>query len=259
MTVSIQEHSHRHSSAIVWLLASKYFWLLGFVVVSALLAGAGVLAAGIIKPTRYDTAMATRDLRPALHKTGLRFGAPAYLRLFKQESALEVWLQASDGRFRLFKTYPVCAWSGSLGPKLRQGDHQAPEGFYDVGKSQLNPQSRFHLAFNLGFPNAYDRANGRTGDFLMVHGNCVSIGCYAMGDAAIEEIYTLVTAALTHGPTSVPVHIFPFRLTEAALAAQRDNRWHSFWQDLQPAYEQFEQTRQVPRITVAQRRYRMVP
>lgn len=128
-----------------------------------------------------------------------------------------------------------------------------------MSQSQLNPNSRFHLALNLGYPNTFDRAHGRTGDFLMVHGNCVSIGCYAMGDAAIEEIYTLVAAALAHGQASVPVHIFPFRLTEAALAAQHQHRWHGFWQDLQPAHTLFEQTRQVPRVTVQQRRYVVLP
>lgn len=251
--------TRHHSSGTSWLLASKYLLAFGLVLGLAVLTGAGVLAAGIIKPARYDAATVERALRPALDRVGLRFGAPAYIRIFKQESALEVWLRATDGRYRLFKTYPICAWSGSLGPKLRQGDNQAPEGFYNVGKSQLNPNSRFHLAFNLGYPNAYDRAQGRTGDFLMVHGNCVSIGCYAMGDAAIEAIYTLIAAALTLGQRAVPVHIFPFRLTEAALAAQHQNRWHSFWQDLRPAYTSFEQTRQVPRFTVWQRQYVVRP
>ncbi len=231
----------------------------GFVLGLVALARVSVLAADNIKPTRYDAAAVERLLRPALEKTRLLYGSPVYLRIFKQESALEAWLKAPDGRYRLFKTYPICAWSGSLGPKLRQGDNQAPEGFYSVGKSQLNPNSRFHLAFNLGYPNAYDRANGRTGDFLMVHGNCVSIGCYAMGDAAIEEIFTLVAAGLAHGQTSVPVHIFPFRMTEAALSAQRQNSWHDFWQGLQPAYTQFEQTRLVPRVTIGKRRYMVSP
>ena len=249
----------RYSSVIAWLLASKYLLAFGLVLGLAALAGAGVLAAGIIKPTRYDAAAVERELRPALVRQGLRYGAPAYLRIIKQESVLELWLAAPNSRYRLFKTYPICTWSGALGPKLRQGDNQAPEGFYTVGKSQLNPNSRFHLAFNLGYPNAYDRANGRTGDFLMVHGNCVSIGCYAMGDAAIEEIYSLVGAALTEGQHAVPVHIFPFRLTDAALTAQRQSRWHSFWQDLQPAYALFEQIRQVPRVTVSQRRYVVTP
>ncbi len=255
----MHQNLNRYSSCIGWLLASKYLLVFGFALGLVALTPESILAAGIIKPMRYDAAAVERALRPALEKTQLRYGAPVYIRIFKQESALEVWLQAQDGRYQLFKNYPICAWSGSLGPKLRQGDNQAPEGFYNVGISQLNPNSRFHLAFNLGYPNAYDRANERTGDFLMVHGNCVSIGCYAMGDAAIEEIYTLVGAALVHGQARVPVHVFPFRLTKVALSAQRQHGWHDFWQDLQPAYTQFEQTRRVPRVTIAQRRYVVSP
>lgn len=248
----------QYFSTIAWYLTRKNFLIFGFTIGLVVLTCAGVLAANIIKPTRYNVALVARELLPALDKLELSFGTPAYIRIFKQESALEVWLQAPDGRFRLFKTYTICAWSGALGPKLRKGDNQAPEGIYSVRINQLNPHSRFHLAFNLGYPNAFDRASGRTGDFLMVHGNCVSIGCYAMGDEAIEVIYTLVKAALTHGQPSVPVHIFPFRLTAAALAEQRNNRWHSFWQDLQPAYEQFEQTRQVPHVIVSARGYRVL-
>jgi murein L,D-transpeptidase YafK len=206
---------------------------------------------------RADAA-ATR-VRPALERDlaalGLRFGAPAYVRLFKQDSELEVWLEGADARFVLFRRYPICTWSGALGPKQKQGDNQSPEGFYRVAAGQLNPASRYHLAFNLGYPNAYDRAHGRTGDFLMVHGNCVSIGCYAMGDAAIEEIYTLVAAALASGQRAFEVHAFPFRLEDATLAARRDSPWHPFWRELQPAYAQFERTRQVPRVRVQDGHY----
>lgn len=203
-------------------------------------------------------AAATR-VRPAIDRDlatlGLPFGSPVFLRVFKREKVLELWLRAGDGRHLLFRSYPICTYSGDLGPKQRQGDNQAPEGFYSVGAAQLNPLSRYHLAFNLGYPNAYDRAHARTGDFLMVHGSCVSIGCYAMGDAAIEEIYTLVAAALDRGQKRIDVHAFPFRLDDAALDAARHSPWHVFWSELKPAYDAFERDRKPPRIRVRDAHY----
>lgn len=194
-----------------------------------------------------------RDLAPL----GLKLGAPAFVRIFKREAELELWLANPAGDYRLFRTYPICRYSGALGPKQREGDNQAPEGFYRVARGQLNPASRFHLAFNLGYPNAYDRARGYTGDFLMVHGNCVSIGCYAMGDAAIEEIYTVVDAALRAGQPAFEVHAFPFRLEAAALAAEHASPWFDFWSGLQPGYDAFERTRRPPRVAVQGQRYRI--
>ncbi len=194
-----------------------------------------------------------RDLAPL----GLQLGAPAFVRIFKREGELELWLGSPAGDYRLFRTYPICRYSGALGPKQREGDNQAPEGFYRVARGQLNPASRFHLAFNLGYPNAYERAHGYTGDFLMVHGNCVSIGCYAMGDAAIEEIYTVVDAALRAGQPAFEVHAFPFRLDAAALTAERTSPWFDFWSGLKPGYDAFERVRRPPRIAVQDGRYRI--
>lgn len=188
----------------------------------------------------------------------LRYGAPVFLRIFKGEAELELWLQAANGKFVLFRTYPICKFSGDLGPKQREGDNQAPEGFYSVGPKQLNPMSQYHLAFNLGYPNAYDHAHGRTGSALMVHGNCVSIGCYAMGDAGIEEIYTLAAAALRAGQGAFDVHIFPFRPSVAALAANTASPWHAFWLELAPAYAIFERERVPPGVSVRDGRYRIV-
>ena len=142
---------------------------------------------------------------------------------------------------------------------MRPACNQAPEGFYRVAARQLNPNSRFHLAFNLGYPNAYDRAHARTGDFLMVHGACVSIGCYAMGDDGIEEIYTLAAAALRGGQRYFDVHAFPFRLERADLDAQRDSPWYLFWNELEPAYARFEEDHRVPRIRVDGGHYQLEP
>jgi murein L,D-transpeptidase YafK len=205
---------------------------------------------------------AARRVRPALEAdlaaAGLRFGAPLLLRIFKAESELEVWVD--DGaRFRRFRTYPICTYSGALGPKQRQGDRQAPEGFYTVGAGQLNPASRYHLSFDLGYPNAFDRAHGRTGDYLMVHGNCVSIGCYAMGDAQIEQIYTLVAAALRGGQRRVDVHAFPFRFDAPPRRDWRAGEWGPFWSELEPAYFAVERTGKPPVVRVVDGHYRVAP
>lgn len=197
-------------------------------------------------------------LEADLQKAGLHYGAPVFLRIFKREKELELWMQGDSKDYVLFRSYPICTYSGELGPKLRQGDGQAPEGFYRVALGQLNPASRFHLSFNLGYPNAYDRAHSRTGNFLMVHGNCVSVGCYAMGDDGIEEIYSLVAAALRAGQSAFDVHAFPFRLDAASLDAQRRSQWHGFWSELKPAYDAFEATRQPPRIGVVAGHYQLV-
>ena len=185
-------------------------------------------------------------------------GQPVFLRIFKEEGELEVWLRGAQS-YALFETYPICAWSGALGPKLKEGDGQSPEGFYFVPASALNPASRFHLSFNLGFPNAYDRAHGRTGSFLMVHGDCVSIGCYAMTDAKIEEIYGLVEAALREGQPFVRVHAFPFRMTARNMARHAASSWIEFWTNLKEGYDSFERTGRPPDVTVRDLRYHFEP
>jgi len=185
---------------------------------------------------------------------GLQLGAPVFLRIFKLESELEIWM-AKDGRFQLFATYPICLWSGRLGPKLKEGDLQAPEGFYEVGPEQLNPNSRWHRSFNLGFPNDYDRAQGRDGSFLMVHGGCQSIGCYAMTNDVVDEIWRLVTAALDHGQPRFQVQVFPFRMTARNLKAREDDRWAGFWGDLKTGYDAFERTHVPPSVSVCDGRY----
>ena len=199
----------------------------------------------------------TPQLKIDLAAAKLAWGAPLFVRIFKRERMLELWLGRSDGSFQRFRSYPICAYSGVLGPKTREGDGQAPEGIYQVALAQLNPASRFHLSFNLGYPNAYDQAHGYTGSALMVHGNCVSIGCYAMTDPKIEEIYTRAEAALRAGQRNFKVHAFPFALSEAALAAEQGNPWYSFWRDLQPIYQQFDTTGRVPEVTVRGKRYQL--
>ena len=167
---------------------------------------------------------------------------------------LEVWRKA-DHDFHLAESIPVLAWSGELGPKLAEGERQAPEGFYEVTADALNPASKYHRSFDLGFPNAFDRSHGRTGSHLMIHGGDESVGCYAIGDEAIERVYDLVESATARGG-SVAVHCFPFRLTAPNLMVRSDSEWIEFWQyDLAPAYLWFETTRRIP---VVDERYRLV-
>jgi murein L,D-transpeptidase YafK len=194
------------------------------------------------------------SLQQALKEKNLTLGAPVLMRIFKETGELEVWLQAGK-QFRLFKTYKICYFSGKLGPKTKEGDLQSPEGFYSVTPQQLNPNSRFHLAFNLGYPNAYDRAYQRTGDALMVHGNCVSIGCYAMTDKQIEEIYTIAAAALNAGQASFQVQALPFHLTNHHLALHQDAQWLTFWQNLKVGYDAFEKTKIPPKVSVKNKQY----
>lgn len=197
-------------------------------------------------------------LRNDLVAAGMELGQPAFIRIFKEERELEVWLRTGQS-FELFRVYNICNFSGALGPKLKEGDRQSPEGFYMVDLAAMNPNSNYHLSFNLGFPNAYDQANQRTGSFLMVHGDCVSIGCYAMTDAGIEEIYLIVEAALSSGQESVAVHAFPFRMTDERLTAEQANEWYEYWQNLKSGYDIFESLRVPPGILVSDNAYAFVP
>ena len=187
-------------------------------------------------PVPFDRSRLHADLAAQ----GLRLGNEAFVRIFKREHRLEVFVRQDGGRFVLFRGYDICTYSGGLGPKLEEGDRQAPEGFYRVAHAQLNPNSRHHLAFNIGFPNAFDRSLDRTGSFLMVHGGCSSIGCYAMTDAQIDEIYAITEAALAGGQQQVDVAIFPFRMTETALSAEAGSQWAPFWRNLKQGFDLFE-------------------
>ncbi len=196
-------------------------------------------------------------LTQRLRAIGSDWGAPVFVRIFKRESELEVWARTGDGTYALVNIWPICAYSGELGPKLREGDGQAPEGIYHVGAGQLNPLSSYHLSFDLGYPNGFDRANARTGSFLMVHGSCVSIGCYAMTDDSIDEIYSLVAAALTKGQPQVQVHALPFRFASNWERDYATSPWRDFWRDLAVIDARFEADRIPPDVRVRNRRYRL--
>jgi len=196
------------------------------------------------------------DLTRELAEHGMRYGNPVFIRILKEEAELELFVQeVGKETFKLFRTYDIVAMSGRLGPKEREGDLQAPEGFYYVPPRRMNPHSRFHLSFNLGYPNTYDRAHDRGGSHLMVHGNRVSIGCFAMTDRKIEEIYTLCHAALANGQKFFRVHAFPFHMTAGRLEQARSSKWHPFWKNLRQGYDFFEENKFPPDVQVTGKRY----
>ncbi len=211
----------------------------------------GVSSGDSVPPAERQLPASTQAL---LAIKGMKQELPIFVRIFKEESEFEVW-KLKDGRFQHFRTYPICAWSGTLGPKVQQGDRQAPEGFYTVSRAQMNPHSLYHLAFNIGFPNTYDQANGHSGSALMVHGDCKSAGCYAMTDAYIEEIYILAREAFNAGQTKFHVQALPFRMTAANMQRHRDNPWYQFWVRLKEGYDAFEATGKPPIVKVCAKQY----
>lgn len=203
-----------------------------------------------------------RDLAPIPAKTlalisdkGMDPGAPIIMRSFKKEAEIEVWKLGRDGKYALLKAYPMCRWSGQLGPKIREGDRQAPEGFYDVTAAAMNPKSSLFLSFNIGYPNAFDRSHGRTGSHLMVHGACSSQGCFAMTDEAISEVYAIAREAFASGQRSFQFQSYPFRMTAENLAKHRADSHFAFWKNLKEGSDIFEVAGQVPTWTVSGGRY----
>src|SRR6201746_160316 len=191
----------------------------------------------------------------AMAEKDMDLQSPMLVRLFKQEAELEVWKQDRSGRFALLKTYPICRWSGDLGPKVREGDRQAPEGFYAISPAQMNPQSQYYLSFNTGYPNAYDSALGHTGSQLMVHGDCSSRGCYAMTDEQIAEIYSLGRESFFGGQKSFQFEAFPFKMTPVNMAKHRNNPNMPFWKMIKEGYDHFEVTKQEPKVDFCEKKY----
>jgi murein L,D-transpeptidase YafK len=233
----------------------RYLRPAGRVLALAAFGGALSACAGSLGPAPAHLTPLPNDTVMLLGKKRMEAKAPIFIRVYKEESELEVWKLRDDGRFYHLKTFPICNWSGQLGPKMREGDGQSPEGFYTIAREQMNPNSKYHLAFNLGYPNPFDKSNRRTGDALMVHGGCGSSGCYAMTDALMEEIYALVREAFDGGQEVVHVHAFPFRMTKDNMKRHAKSQWAGFWRTLKEGYDYFELTRQVPSVAVCNRRY----
>jgi murein L,D-transpeptidase YafK len=237
-----------------------YRSLVRALITSAALA-AGVLLAGCNSDeiSLATNAKANQPVSPkliaAMVEKDMDLQSPMLVRLFKQEAELEVWKQDRTGRFALLKTYPICRWSGDLGPKVREGDRQAPEGFYAITPGQMNPQSAYYLSFNTGYPNAYDRSLGHTGSELMVHGDCSSRGCYAMTDEQIAEIYSLGRESFFGGQKSFQFQAYPFRMTPINMAKHRNNPNMPFWKMIKEGYDHFEVTRQEPKVDFCEKKY----
>lgn len=191
----------------------------------------------------------------AMQAKGMDRNSPIMIRIFKEEGVLEIWKAKRDNRFDKIAEYEICAWSGKLGPKLKEGDRQAPEGFYPLSPAHLNPRSKYYLAINTGFPNRYDQANNRYGSNLMIHGACSSSGCYSMTDAQILEIYAFARDAFRGGQKSVQLQAFPFRMTAENMARHKHSQHYDFWQMLKVGYDNFEVTKRPPEIGVCDRKY----
>jgi murein L,D-transpeptidase YafK len=228
--------------------------LLSSAALAASLVLAGCDSDGIAPSGRANAPLSDKMLAE-LEAKQMDKGSPILVRLFKEEAEAEVWKKNRNGEFALLKTYPICRWSGELGPKVKEGDRQAPEGFYTITPGLMNPNSNYYLAFNTGYPNAFDRAWGRTGSELMVHGDCSSRGCYAMTDEQMVEIYALARESFFGGQKSFQLQAYPFRMTARNLAKHRNSPHLAFWKNLKEGYDHFEVTKQEPKVDVCERRY----
>jgi murein L,D-transpeptidase YafK len=221
--------------------------------------GLALLALAGCAGLESERVVKTGNVQPATQRLmadrGMERGAPILIRIYKQESVLEVWKRNRDGRFALLKSYPICRFSGALGPKKMEGDYQSPEGFYAITLDQLNPFSHEYLAFNIGFPNTFDQSLGRTGSFVMVHGGCRSVGCYAMTDAQMDEIYGLAYEAFQAGQDQIQLQAFPFRMTMQNLAQHGDDPNAPFWAMLKRGSDAFEASRLPPSVAVCGQQY----
>ncbi|WP_315702536.1 MULTISPECIES: murein L,D-transpeptidase family protein [unclassified Bradyrhizobium] len=221
---------------------------------SALLAGCNSDQVSLAQNAKANQPVPPK-LVAAMGEKNMDLQSPILIRLFKQEAELEVWKQDRSGKFGLLKSYPICRWSGDLGPKVREGDRQAPEGFYSISPAQMNPQSAYYLSFNTGYPNAYDKSLGHTGSELMVHGDCSSRGCYAMTDEQIAEIYSLGRESFFGGQRAFQFQAYPFRMTAVNMAKHRNNPNMPFWRMIKEGYDHFEVTRQEPKVDFCEHKY----
>jgi murein L,D-transpeptidase YafK len=258
------------ASTLVWgARFARWVWsftLIGRSLVRALMTSVALSAAVLLAGCNSDeigslatNAKANQPVPPkliaAMVEKNMDLQSPILIRLFKQEAELEVWKQDRTGRFALLKTYPICRWSGDLGPKVREGDRQAPEGFYAISPAQMNPTSAYYLSFNTGYPNAYDRSLGPTGSELMVHGDCSSRGCYAMTDEQIAEIYSLGRESFFGGQKSFQFQAYPFHMTPINLARHRNSPHMAFWKMIKEGNDHFEVTRQEPKVDFCEKKY----
>lgn len=227
----------------------------------ALVVAVGLLSA-CQSPGSIDSDYSARAYQPIssqmlalMAKKDTNERAPILLRAYKKEAVLEIWKMKDNGHYTLLKTYPMCRWSGQLGPKKREGDRQVPEGFYTITPGQMNPHSEYYLSFNVGYPNAYDRAHGYTGGDIMVHGVCSSAGCFSMTNKEIAEIYAIVREAFDGGQKEIQLESLPFRMTAENLAKYRLDPNIRFWKELKKGVDAFDVTKEEPKVGVCGKHY----
>jgi murein L,D-transpeptidase YafK len=205
-------------------------------------------------PETAPQAVLTSSVAAAFAEKHLRFGAPVFLRVYKQSSEVELWVQQGP-RYALFKTYSICRWSGGLGPKMVQGDRQAPEGLYHITAPDLVVNRRWHRAMRLNYPNAFDVVNGRTGYGIYIHGKCRSVGCFAINDDNVEEVYEIVRAALSNGQVRIPVLSLPFRFSSINSLVNEPFVFGEFWRELRRADFLFNRDRLPPSASLCDGNY----
>jgi murein L,D-transpeptidase YafK len=225
-------------------------------------AAAAVALAGLSLAACQDSGLSQRALAPVppatlakMAEVGTTKEAPMLIRAYKKEAELEIWKMGADGKYVYLKTYPMCRWSGQLGPKTREGDRQVPEGFYSITPAQMNPNSSYYLSFNVGYPNQLDRALGHSGGTIMVHGACSSAGCFSMTDAQIAEIYAVARSAFDGGQRAIQMQSYPFRMTAENLAKHRLDPNIGFWKNLKEGNDHFEVTKEEPQVAYCGRGY----
>lgn len=196
-----------------------------------------------------------KKIQDKMRAMGMATTSAIMMRIFKEEGTLEVWKANAQNRYQMIAEYKICAWSGRLGPKKKEGDRQAPEGFYTIYPSQMNPQSNYYLSFNIGYPNKYDRAHGSSGTNLMVHGACSSAGCYSMTDAQVLQIYAFARDAFRGGQQGFQVQALPFKMTAENMAKHRFSEHYEFWKMVKVGYDHFELTHRPPVVDVCEKKY----
>ena len=233
---------------------------------AAALATSLALSLGACNDSAMLGGASTRSLTPIPPQTlslmqtkGMSQSDPILIRAFKKESEMEVWKRTGTGQYALLKTFPICRWSGQLGPKKKTGDRQTPEGFYTVARRQMNPNSSYYLSFDVSYPNAYDRAHGSTGSAVMVHGVCSSMGCFAMTDAVVGEIYAIAREAFAGGQAAFQFQSYPFRMTAQNMARHRTDPNIDFWRQLKAGSDRFEALGEEPVVSVVAGRYSFAP
>jgi murein L,D-transpeptidase YafK len=215
-----------------------------------------IAAANAASKSWHPESVAAREaeLAQEFAVKGLKLGSPVFIRVYKQTSEMELWVQQGP-RYVHFKTYGICRWSGFLGPKFYEGDRQSPEGLYRITTSDLIVNRRWDRAMNINFPNSFDSMNGRGGSGILIHGGCGSIGCFAVQNESVEDVYGAVRAALKGGQAYVPVLALPFRFTSLAPEKEDTLQMSEFWADLRRADLLFERDKIPPAAWICDGRY----